>query len=103
MYHIKAIYDRLAQAGQMNELQNSPEFFSPGHFSPDITLQQKIIPEQNYPGHYCPEDKTLRYITLPRTKLSRYKFLPVQNCPRQKTLPAGITPKTKLSLFRINA
>ena len=98
-----------------NELQNSPGFFSPGHYSPDITLQQKIFPEQNspgtnisrdttlqqelrtLPGHYSPETKfssTLfsRGQNSPGTKLSGYKFLPVHNCPgrktsRDKTLP----------------
>ena len=89
----------------LNELQNSPGFFSPGHYSPDITLQQKIFPEQNSPGTNISRDNTLQQKIYPglyspkvkKDKTLQVQFSPVRKLSRDITLPDIITPGTKTS------
>ena len=81
-------------ATKSNELQNSPEFFSPRHFSPDITLQQKIILEQNSPGHYHSPAKSEN---SPRILLSQGQNSPGTNFSRYKIAPAGKPPGRNIS------
>ena len=92
----------------MNELQNSPGFYSPGHYSPDITLQQKIIPEQNSPGTNISRENTLQHkiypvLYSPKTKKDitlQVQYSPGKKFSGDKTLQDIIAPGTKFSGYK---
>ena len=99
----------------MNSSHFSPKNFSPGLISPELFLQQIIIPEHNSPVRFISRNKVLQLIInlrlfyakdfSPEAKFSENKYLhihssPRSNYPKYNFLHVYISPGTKFIWYK---